>query len=145
MQRSWRVGLLALGAVAVLIVPVPGGAPAGGERSFRIEATSTGFTPAVIRARAGDRVTIELVAMDVVHGLFVDGYELSTTAEPGRPGRLAFVADRTGAFRLRCSVTCGSLHPFVVGVLKVGPQTLLWRAAMLAVIAALGGLWLARR
>jgi heme/copper-type cytochrome/quinol oxidase subunit 2 len=93
----------------------------------------------------GERVTIELVAMDVVHGLFVDGYEVSTTAEPGRPGRLTFVAHRTGAFRLRCSVTCGSLHPFVAGVLKVGPQTLLWRAAALAVIAALGGLWLARR
>lgn len=145
MKRSWRVGLLALGAVAVLVVPVPEGATAGGERSFRVAATSTGFTPAVIRARAGERVTIELVAMDVVHGLFVDGYELSTTAEPGRPGRLTFVADRTGAFRLRCSVTCGSLHPFVAGVLKVGPQTLLWRAAALAVIAALGGLWLARR
>jgi len=145
MQRSWQVGLLALGAVAVLIVPVPGGAPAGGERSFRVEATSTGFTPAVIRARAGDRVTIELVAMDVVHGLFVDGYELSTTAEPGRPGRLTFVADRGGAFRMRCSVTCGSLHPFVAGVLRVGPQTLLWRAAVLALLVALGGLWLVRR
>lgn len=145
MRRPWRLALLILAAAAVLVVPLPGSRLVGGERVIRIEATDRGFTPAVVRARVGERVTIELVAMDVVHGLYVDGYAVSTTAEPGRPGRLSFVAHRAGAFRLRCSVTCGSLHPFVVGVLKVGPQTLLWRVAALAAVAALGGLWLVKR
>jgi len=48
------------------------------------------------------------------------------------------VVDRAGKFRYRCSVSCGSLHPFMVGDLIVGPNTLPWRAGVLAVIATLG-------
>jgi heme/copper-type cytochrome/quinol oxidase subunit 2 len=46
----------------------------------------------------GDEVTIELVATDVVHGLYLDGYELEMRAEPGQTVRLTFVADRAGTF-----------------------------------------------
>jgi plastocyanin len=143
--RRLKLGVLALGAAAVLLAPLPGAAGASGERTVRVEASGAAFSPAVIRAQPGDKITIELVATDVVHGLAVDGYGVSTTAEPGRPGRVTFVASRAGNFRLRCSVTCGPLHPFVAGVLEVGPNALLWRTGLLAALVALGGLWLARR
>lgn len=143
--RRLKLGVLALGAAVVLLAPPPDAAGASGERTVRVEASGAAFSPAVIRARPGDRITIELVATDVVHGLAVDGYGVSTTAEPGRPGRVTFVASRGGTFRLRCSVTCGPLHPFVAGALEVGPNALLWRAGLLAALVALGGLWLARR
>jgi len=67
----------------------------------------------------------------VVHGLYVDGYDVETVAEPGQPGRIVFVADRPGTFRLRCSVTCGDLHPFMVGKLRVGRNPWLWKGAAL--------------
>lgn len=143
--RQLKLGVLALGAAAVLLAPLPGAAGASGERTVRVEASGAAFSPAVIRARPGERITIELVATDVVHGLAVDGYGVSTTAEPGRPGHVTFVASRGGTFRLRCSVTCGPLHPFVAGALEVGPNALLWRAGLLAALVALGGLWVARR
>jgi len=69
-----------------------------------------------VRARShpresGDHVTIDLVSTDVVHGLYLDGYDLNVTADPGQTATLSFVADRSGSFRFRCSVTCGALHP----------------------------------
>jgi heme/copper-type cytochrome/quinol oxidase subunit 2 len=105
----------------------------------RIEASSFDFEPGTVRVNRGDRVTIELVAEDVVHGLHIDGYDLAITADPGQTARLSFIADRSGAFRFRCSVACGALHPFMVGKLKVGHNWLLWRAVSLAFVAALAG------
>ncbi|MEW5828362.1 MAG: hypothetical protein AB1846_05675, partial [Chloroflexota bacterium] len=75
---------------------------------------------------------------DVVHGLYVDGYGLDLTADPGRPATLTFTANRPGTFRLRCSVTCGALHPFMTGKLQVGPNLLLWRGLGLAFLALIG-------
>jgi len=91
----------------------------------------------VLTVDPGDTVTIELVSMDVVHGLYVDSYGVSVTADPGQTARLTFTADRSGSFRFRCNVTCGALHPFMIGKLRVGPNTLLWRAIGLTVLAAL--------
>jgi heme/copper-type cytochrome/quinol oxidase subunit 2 len=145
MTRRLRLAALGLGAVVVLGTPLPGNAAATGERTVRVEASSSGFSPAAIHARPGERITVELVATDVAHGLYVDGYGVNTTAEPGRPGRVTFVASRGGSFRLRCSVTCGPLHPFVTGVLRVGPNLLFWRAALAALVVAVGAVWVFRR
>ena len=57
---------------------------------------------------------------------------------------LTFVADHAGSFRFRCSVTCGPLHPFMIGKLYVGPNWTLLRGSALAVLAAVAGLWLVR-
>jgi len=144
-MRALRIATVAVGAAVVLGAPLPRGPATAGERTVRVEASSSGFTPAVIRARPGERITVELVATDVAHGLYVDGYGVNTTAEPGRPGRLTFVASRGGSFRLRCSITCGPLHPFVAGVLHVGPNALFWRAALAALVVTVGAVWVYRR
>jgi hypothetical protein len=47
---------------------------------------------------------------------------------------LTFVADRPGTFRLRCSVTCGAMHPFMIGKLQVGNNNLLLRGSGLALL-----------
>lgn len=104
-----------------------------------------GFTPAAIAVNPGDRVTVELVSTDVVHGLYLDGYGLSVTADPGQPAVLTFVADRPGTFRFRCSVTCGPLHPLLVGKLHVGSNGVLRRAAAIAALIAAATLWPVRR
>ena len=74
----------------------------------------------------------------MVHGLFVDGYEVKTMAEPGRPGELTFVADRDGAFHFRCAVPCGNLHPFMIGKLVVGPNLTWLRAVAASLLATVG-------
>ena len=137
--RRWGIAVFGLAALVIVFAPVPSRAFAPTERNYRILASSFAYTPSVISANPGDRVTIELVATDVVHGLHIDGYDLSLSADPGQTARLSFVADRPGSFRFRCSVTCGPLHPFMIGKLNVGPNVLLWRAVGLAVLVALAG------
>ena len=128
-----------------LLIPFPAAATNPTERTFHIEASRFEYNPAVLAVNPGDWVTIELTATDVVHGLSIDGYNLETSADPGQTARLTFVADRGGSFRFRCTVTCGNMHPFMVGKLQVGRNTLLWRGALLSGLALVGGAWLLKR
>ena len=142
------VPLATLAVVGVALVGLPSAVvrSEGVARSVRVEASSFAFTPATIEVDPGDRVTIELASADVVHGLHIEGYDVSLTADPGQPASATFIADRPGAFRIRCSVPCGPLHPFMSGRLRVGPPSTFWRAIALALIAvAVGGMALWRK
>jgi heme/copper-type cytochrome/quinol oxidase subunit 2 len=140
---------IVIGLLAFAIVAAPGpsalAARAGrAERHFRLEASSFQYAPETIDVNPGDHVTIDLVSTDVVHGLYLDGYDLNVTADPGQTATLSFVADRSGSFRFRCSVTCGALHPFMIGKLNVGANDLLWRALGLGLLAVIAGVWAVR-
>lgn len=130
-------GLLAL---LILVGPLPAGSAAT-DRTFTIRASRFEYSPAILTANPGDQVTIELEATDVVHGLSIDGYSVEMTADPGQTAHLTFVADRRGAFRFRCSVTCGNMHPFMIGKLYVGPNTLVLRASALGALLIGLGFW----
>jgi heme/copper-type cytochrome/quinol oxidase subunit 2 len=127
--------------ILIVFLPIPARATTPVERTFRIQASRFEYSPAILSANPGDRVTIELAATDVVHGLSIDGYNLETSADPGQTARLTFVADRQGSFRFRCTVTCGNMHPFMIGKLQVGQNDRLWRAAALLGLALLAGVW----
>lgn len=144
-MRGWRWVALAGLALLVLLLPMPVAATPPAERTFQIKASQFAYSPAVLAVNPGDRVTIELLATDVVHGVSIDGYELEATSDPGQTARLTFVADRQGSFRFRCTVTCGNLHPFMIGKLQVGQNALLWRGALLSVLVLVAGVWGSRR
>ena len=72
-------------------------------------------------------------------------HDLNVTADPGHTASLSFVANQAGSFRFRCSVTCGALHPFMIGKLNVGSNDLMWRALGLSVLAIIAGVWLNRK
>ncbi len=122
-------------ALLVAFAPLPLSQTPPAERTFQIDASQFAFAPAVLTVNPGDRVTIELTSLDVVHGLYLDGYDLQISADPGQTATMTFVADRAGSFRFRCAATCGDLHPFMIGKLRVGPNTLLWRSIGLALLA----------
>ena len=137
MKRRWVMLGIGLVGLVVAFVPAPITQAAPTDQHFRIEAKSFEYTPAIIDVNPGDRVTIDLVSTDVVHGLYIDGYGVNVVADPGQTASLTFVADQPGTFRLRCSVTCGALHPFMIGKLNVGPNELLARGIVLSVLAVL--------
>lgn len=143
-NRLFWPAIIFLG-LALLIVPLPGSASAPVERYFRVEASRFAYSPSILRVNPGDRVTIDLVATDVVHGLAVDGYSVETTGDPGRTARLSFIANRGGSFRLRCTAICGPMHPFMIGELQVGRNELLWRASAFALVAIFIGIRVNRR
>lgn len=144
-QLPWLWLVLLLSAAGIALIPFPKQHASPVEHKFRIEASSFQYSPATIRVNPGDRVTLELVSTDVVHGIYIDGYDIELTADPGKTARMSFTADQGGAFRYRCSVTCGALHPFMIGKLYVGPNTFLWRALGIGILAALAGLWAFKR
>jgi heme/copper-type cytochrome/quinol oxidase subunit 2 len=134
--------LLAFGIAALVIALAPWPVTAQPvDRTIRVNAGDFAFAPEVLRVNPGDRVTIELVSTDVVHGLAIDGYAVDMTAEPGQTARATFIAGRAGSFKVRCSVACGNLHPFMTGKLEVGPNLLLYRAAALGLLAFAFGAW----
>ena len=113
-------------------LPVQLGAPQ--ERTIRVEARQFAYEPGEIKVNRGDHVTIQIISTDVVHGLYIDGYGISVEADPGQTTTVSFVADKPGSFRFRCNVTCGAMHPFMIGKLAVGRNDWLYRSVGLAVL-----------
>lgn len=99
------------------------------------------FDPPVLRVNQGDRVRLTLHAADVVHGFYLDSYGLDTRVEPGLSEQIEFVTDQPGKFRYRCSVSCGGLHPFMIGELVVSPNWPFARAVGLTLVAVAGVLF----
>ena len=130
-------------AVAFAPLPVPAISPQA--QTFQIEARQFAYLPSEITVNPGDTVTLQLVSTDVVHGLYIDGYDLSVESDPGQTATLSFKANKPGSFRFRCNVTCGAMHPFMIGKLTVGRNDWLLRSAGLAAVAALGVLVVVKR
>lgn len=110
----------------------------GQTRTFAIKARQYAYDPPRITVNKGDEVHIRLVSLDVVHGFYLEGYDIDARVEPGvrhfklrHPSEgktftdvneIVFTADRPGKFRYRCSHTCGTMHPFMQGELIVQPN-----------------------
>jgi heme/copper-type cytochrome/quinol oxidase subunit 2 len=139
-MRWWAAGVTLSLVLLTLLAPLPVTGAAPLERHITISARSFAFEPGTVRVNRGDTVIVNLESTDVVHGLYVDGYGVATQAEPGRPGQLTFVANRNGAFRFRCNVACGNLHPFMIGKLVVGPNLTWLRAIAATLITAVGAM-----
>lgn len=131
------------------------------ERTFTIVAHKYAYEPSVLRVNRGDVVHIRLLAKDVTHGFFLEGYDLDARARPEDPDflvrhpssgdqyqpaqEISFVAKRPGKFRYRCSTTCGYMHPFMQGELIVNPNYLFSTSVGLSLGLAAGMLLLFRR
>ncbi len=142
--RKRRSGLL-LGLVVVLsllAVSLGGLLPAavseGRVREFEVEAERFQYTPSVLRVDKGDHVIIRLKTRDVSHGIYLDGYGLEIKAEPGDEAVMEFDADKVGKFKFRCAVTCGPMHPFMIGELVVEPNGQFFGVTVLALVVAVG-------
>lgn len=139
-RRNFFIAVTTLLLVlAALGAPLPQVRPTGQARHIRVEARQFAFDPGSIRVDYGDIVTLDLEAMDAIHGLYLDGYGVNLKAEPGHRAQTTFVADKVGKFKFRCSVSCGGLHPFMIGELRVGSNLPFARAIAAMVIAATGG------
>ena len=132
MRFYFHLLLLVMAGLVMAFAPLPVQPVALQERIFRIEAGQFSYSPSELKVNPGDTVNIQLVSTDVVHGLYVDGYDVSIEADPGQTKTLTFVANKPGSFRFRCNVTCGAMHPFMIGRLSVGTNAWLLRSFVLA-------------
>lgn len=111
------------------------------EHVIDLYASQFEFAPGRIEVNQGDTVVFKLHARDVVHGLYIDGYGIEQRVTPGVMQTIELTAEQIGKFRYRCSVSCGALHPFMIGELIVRPNSPLWKSVFLTLIT-LGGLLL---
>ncbi len=135
MNPRLKLLLFVTAGLVVAFAPLPVPAIAPQERTFRIDARQYAYSPSELNVNAGDTVTLQLVSTDVVHGLYVDSYDVSVEADPGQTATLTFTAEKSGSFRFRCNVTCGAMHPFMIGKLNVGSNNWLYRSIGLAMLA----------
>jgi heme/copper-type cytochrome/quinol oxidase subunit 2 len=110
------------------------------KHNILIKARQYAFEPSVIKVNRGDTLHIKIISLDVVHGFFVEGYNIDaeifanqkkfnfrhpyTDNKWQETDELVIITNRTGKFRYRCSHSCGSMHPFMQGELVVQPNTL---------------------
>lgn len=135
--KQWIAASSLLLLLAAIFFPLPWSAPAQA-RTIDVNAREFAFEPATLEVHQGDTVTIHFESLDAEHGLFIDGYDVDLHAEPGKSAQVTFAADKAGQFKIRCSVTCGVLHPFMIGEMQVDPDWPLVRAVAATLIVTVG-------
>ena len=138
MNPRFSLLLFVMAGLVVAFAPLPVPTIMPQERTFRMDAQQFAYSPSELKVNPGDTITIQLLSTDVVHGLYVDGYDVSVEADPGQTATLTFIADKLGSFRFRCNVTCGAMHPFMIGRITVGTNNWLFRSIGLAALAVVG-------
>lgn len=94
-----------------------------GFKEFDVKLSRFSFLPEVIRVEKGDTVRLNLDSVDIVHGLEIDGYGIDVFVPTEEIVTIEFIAIKTGSIRIRCSIPCGSFHPFMIGNIIVSPKT----------------------
>lgn len=148
MKRS--ASIFTLIAVGFAFLSCGGGQKLSGElsgkqRTIEIRAKRYVYTPNVITVNKGETVVVKLISEDVTHGFFLDGYEKEFFVSPGETRTESFKADKSGRFTFRCSMTCGEFHPYMIGYLKVLPNTKYYAGISLIVMLGIGSLVMSRR
>ena len=138
MRFRFSLLLCVMAGLVVAFAPLPVQPITPQEQTYQIDSHQFAYSPSELKVNPGDTVTIRLVSTDVVHGLYVDGYDVSVEADPGQSATLTFVADKPGSFRFRCNITCGAMHPFMIGKITVGTNNWLLRSIGLAALAVMG-------
>lgn len=112
----------------------------GKVRHIELRAKRFSYTPSTITVNKGDKLVLKLISEDVTHGFFLDGYDVEFYVHPGETREVIINADKAGKFIFRCSKTCGEFHPYMVGHLKVLPNTRFLGATLLVALLGLGSL-----
>ncbi len=136
--------VILFGTLIITFFPLPRFQGVSGDKVFDIEASQFQFNPGTIRVLPGDKITLNLTAVDVAHGIYLDGYNLEMYADPGKIDSLTFTANQEGTFRFRCSVSCGSMHPFMIGKIQVGRNLTFLRGTGISLLVILALLFRSR-
>ncbi len=117
----------------------------GNQRTVEVHVKRFGYDPGVITVRRGETVVLKLISDDVTHGFYLFDYGIEASVDPGETRIIGFVADKPGRFSFRCSVTCGWMHPYEYGYLRVLPNRRFYAGLGLVGLVALGSFLVATR
>ena len=72
-------------------------------RKFAIE-------PAIIRAKQGEHLELQVSTKDVQHGFQVEQLGINESIQPGTTVKIPIDTSKKGEFRVNCSIICGPGH-----------------------------------
>jgi cytochrome c oxidase subunit 2 len=88
-------------------------------RVIRIEAKKFVYTPNEIRIRKGEKVILELTALDFVHGFNLPDFKIRADIPPGKATIVALTPMEAGRFTFLCDNFCGNGHEEMNGIIIV--------------------------
>jgi cytochrome c oxidase subunit 2 len=125
-RRSMLLGSCAsLGALFCAAVWMDASAEAPGKegdekaRVIKIEARKFVYTPNEIRIKKGEKVVLQLTALDFVHGFSLPDFKIRTDIPPGKITTVALNPTEVGRFTFLCDNFCGNGHEEMNGVIIV--------------------------
>ncbi|AWN24311.1 cytochrome C oxidase subunit II [Deinococcus irradiatisoli] len=68
------------------------------------------FEPAVLKVPAGQPIVLHVTSADVLHGFFIEGTNINTTAIPGQVSSFTTTFQRPGLLHVICNEYCGAGH-----------------------------------
>ncbi len=81
-----------------------------GSVEFNITAKRFSFSPNQIIVQHGQKVTLNIVSLDIAHGFALPEFGIEEELLPNEPKTITFTADRKGNFPFVCNVVCGRIH-----------------------------------
>ena len=93
--------------------------PAGTEQVVHMTAKKFEYDPSEITLKKGVPAILEITALDRDHGFKIPELGIRADLKSGQVTRVRIVPDRTGTFKFRCDVFCGSGHEDMAGQLVV--------------------------
>lgn len=112
-------GILSTLALASLHKQVLAQNPSPPPLEIKITARRFHFDPHVITLQKGRPARLIITSEDVAHGFAIDEFNISAKIEAKRTKTIEITPERTGRFRIYCSVYCGDDHDGMVGELIV--------------------------
>ncbi len=77
------------------------------------------FDPGEIRVPPGAEIALYVSALDVTHGVYIEGTNVNLMAVPGAVNYARFRLDREGEYRVFCHEYCGLGHQNMAGKIVV--------------------------
>jgi cytochrome c oxidase subunit 2 len=109
--------------LGLLLLPVSAGIAQTPELPDLVKITMTAkkyeFDPSTITVQKGQKVQIEVTALDRTHGIEIKEFGVKAKLEREKKVVVEFTADRAGEFQIKCSQFCGFGHGRMKGKLVV--------------------------
>ena len=88
---------------------------------FQFEYENGKFTDSLI-VPLNEPVILDLVAMDVLHALYIPAFRVKEDMVPGRDKNMWFIPGSEGEYDLFCAEYCGQNHSYMTSGVKVIPK-----------------------
>jgi len=107
--------------------------------NFTFEYENGKFTDSLI-VPLNEPVILDLVAMDVLHALYIPAFRVKEDMVPGRNKTMWFIPGSEGDYDLFCAEYCGQNHSYMTSGVKVIPKEQFdaWMADTTAVVPVAG-------